>query len=135
MSKIFELFGFRLDNWSAEAKSNCAKAWCPFMNAACDGGGNRYLSAIDLRNHPKLAEKFPGKNIVQAGVCSWIDDFPADPVVIVEIMTSSTSGGDKNKRTQIGMAFEDAVLDRTNHNGSRGSITAKYGRVWLVNSS
>lgn len=244
MSKIFELFGFRLDNWGAEAESNCAKAWCPFMNAACDGGGNRYLSAIDLRNHPELAAKFPGIKIVQAGVCSlrvrnhdqpwivcprrllslrerlggvdyqkyvktqlakymqlsteksyrvwaevkmkigtttvddqeksfdysfdyviadtkrirlseaatiigsseratkriaekngftlakrgelWIDDFPTDPVVIVEIMTSSTSGGDKNKRTQIGMAFEDAILNRDNHNGPR----INYRQVW-----
>jgi hypothetical protein len=244
MSKIYELFGFRLDNWSAEAESNCAKAWCPFMNAACDGGGNRYLSAIDLRNHPKLAAKFPGIKIVQAGVCSlrvrnhdqpwivcprrllslrerlhgadyqkyvknqlanymnlasgkvyrvwaevkmkvgttsvddqeksfdysfdyviadttrvrlseaakiigsterttksiaekngftlakrgelWIDDFPADPIVIVEIMTSSTSGGDKNKRTQIAMAFEDAILDRNNHNGPG----INYRQVW-----
>lgn len=70
MSKIFELFGFRLDAWGEEAELNCAKAWCPFMNATCDGGGNRYLSAIDLRHHPALAAKFPDKRIVQAGVCS-----------------------------------------------------------------
>jgi len=244
MSKIFELFGYRLDVWSAEAEANCAKAWCPFMDAACDGGGNRYLSAIDLHHHLELAAKFPGQQIVQAGVCSlrvreneqpwivcprrllslrerqsgvdyqqyvkaqlaehmelsngksyrawaevkmkidtsteddqeksfdytfdyviagsrkmplsevakiigrservtqnlakkngftlarrgdvWIEDFPADTVVIVEIMTSSTSGGDKNKRTQIGMAFEDAVLNRGYHNGPG----INYRQVW-----
>lgn len=244
MSKIFELFGYRLDTWGLAAEANCRKAWCPFMDAECDGGGNRYLSAIDLRAHPELAKKFPGKKLVQAGVCSlrvrdgeqpwivcprrllslkenssrlnhqdhvkqqlskymglplginyrawaevkmkvgtttddeqekffdytfdyvitgskklpisevakiigrsekatqkiaeengftlakrgdvWIENFPSDPVVIVEIMTSSTSGGDKKKRTQVGMAFEDAVLNQENHNGPG----INYRQVW-----
>lgn len=68
MSKIYELFGYRLDAWGEEAKTNCKKAWCPFMDTECDGGGNRYLSAIDLRTHSELAKKFPGKQLVQAGV-------------------------------------------------------------------
>ncbi len=244
MSKIYELFGHRLDAWGAQAEANCKKAWCPFMDAECDGGGNRYLSAIDLRTHPKLAKKFPGKLLIQAGVCSlrirdgeqpwivcprrllslrenssrlnyqdhakqqlsryaglpqgkdylawtevkmkvgtttddeqekffdytfdyiiagskkillsevskmlsrsdkaiqkiaeengftlakrgglWIENFPSDPILIAEIMTSSTSGGDKKKRTQIGMAFEDAVLNSTNHNGPG----INYRQVW-----
>ncbi len=246
MGKIFELFGYRLDSWNAAAQANCARAWCPFMLAACDGGGNRYLSAIDLRTHPELAKKFPGKTVVQAGICSlhirdneppwivcprrllslrhqvsehdhqafikqqiaqymhlapnntyqvwaevkmkvgvtsttndlkhtsfdytfdyiiagsqpilvadaakiincseqvtrkkaeehgytlvqrdnlWIEDFPADPIVLVEIMTSSTSGGDKKKRTQIGMAFEDAVLYGNDHQAPG----INYRQVW-----
>ena len=44
MSKIFELYGYRLDCWNEEATANREKAWCPFMDAECDGGGNRYLS-------------------------------------------------------------------------------------------
>jgi hypothetical protein len=56
----------------------------------------------------------------------WVDDFPSGPVIIVEIMTSSTSGGDKNKRTQIAMAFEDAVIDSSTHNGP----TINYRQVW-----
>jgi len=233
MSKIFELFGYRLDAWSDEAAANRAKAWCPFMGAECDGGGNRYLSAIDLNKTTALRPFFPNRTVVQAGVCSlrlkeneqpwivcprrllslrkgkgrdyqtdvkkhllhyaglpagqkhrawaevkmkvatitedeqsksfdysfdyvlagsqrkriaeisellklsdqkiqsiaeengftlarrddvlWVEDFPAAPIVIVEIMTSSTSGGDKNKRTQIGMAFEDAVIKGSQH--------------------
>jgi len=244
MSKIFELFGYRLGLRNKKTESNCARAWCPFMDSECDGGGNRYLSAVDLRHHPELAKKFPGKEVVQAGVCSlsvregeqpwivcprrllslrekasgidyqknvkeqlvkhmslangqnyrvwtevkmkvgtstdddqeklfdytfdyiitgskrillsdvakmigrseratqkiaekngftlakrgdlWIDNFPSDPVVIVEIMTSSTSGGDKTKRTQIGMAFEDAILNPENHNGPG----INYRQVW-----
>lgn len=244
MSKIFELFGYRLDAWGPEAEENCKTAWCPFMDAECDGGGNRYLSQLNLNNNPELAKRFPGKSVVQAGICSlsvregeqpwivcprrllslrknssqlnhqdhvkdqllkymelpqgithrawsevkmkvgtttddderkffdytfdyvvagskkiqlseaakiiglsenktlkiaesngftlakrgdyWIEDFPSDPVVIVEIMTSSTSGGDKNKRTQIGMAFEDAVLNPGIHNGPG----INYRQVW-----
>lgn len=244
MSKIFELYGYRLDSWTEEASKNCAMAWCPFMNAECDGGGNRYSSALDLSSRPLLAAKFPGKTVVQAGVCSllmrddakpwivcprrlltlkqkmlsspdyqtkakeeikkyigytknplriwsevkmkvaldaeesqekmfdytfdyivagqqrillkdaaaiisktervaraiaekngytlaerdelWIEDFPSDPLCIVEVMTSSTSGGNKKKRTQISMACEDALLDQSNHNGPG----INYRQVW-----
>ncbi len=244
MSKIFELYGYRLDCWNEEAAKNRSKAWCPFMNAECDGGGNRYLSALNLSKIPRLKEYFPGKDIVQSGVCSlrlkdseqpwivcprrllslkantrsryqahvreqiakfaqleagqvyrawsevkmkikttndddetksfdytfdyivtgsgrkklsdictligkreratvkiaesngytiahrsgefWIDDFPADPIVIIEIMTSSTSGGDKKKRTQIAMSCEDAIVDPANHNGPG----INYRQVW-----
>jgi hypothetical protein len=243
MSKIFELFGFRLDTWGDNAQSNLKKAWCPFMDNECDGGGNRYLSAIDLTKIPKLAAMFPGKNTLQSGVCSlrireneqpwivcprrllsfkcnseniyqehvksqiykymeiykidrykvwsevkmkvttttdedqeknfdytfdyvitgtkkikvsdaaallntstrsilktaannsltiakrgdyWIEDFPTDPIIIIEIMTSSTSGGDKKKRTQISMAVEDSILDRNKHNGPG----INYRQVW-----
>ena len=233
MSKIFELFGYRLDAWNQEAAGNREKAWCPFMGAECDGGGNRYLSALDLDKITSLRPYFPNKKLVQAGVCSlrlkgneqpwivcprrllslkhnaghdyqtqvkkdlaryaslsngkrhrawsevkmkvatvteddqekffdysfdyiiageqrmqlskvaivlglserktktiaeqngftfamregelWIEDFPSQPIVIVEIMTSSTSGGDKKKRSQIAMAFEDAVINGSKH--------------------
>ncbi|MFZ2725810.1 MAG: hypothetical protein WAX77_06150 [Methylococcaceae bacterium] len=56
----------------------------------------------------------------------WIENFPADPIVIIEIMTSSTSDGDKKKRTQISMAFEDAVLNPKNHNAP----SINYRQVW-----
>ena len=243
MSKIFELFGYPLETWNAEAKANCAKARCPFMDSDCDGGGNRYLSGIDLDTRKDLRKYFPGKKLGQAGVCSlrpkpgeqpwivcprrlltlrdgkppyqattvaklvetsglqknsvfrawsevkmkvateneeeeaksfdytfdyvlagfakkplsevaaligkpigktqkiaeingytlaqrdgvmWVEDFPSDPITIVEIMTSSTSGGDKKKRTQIAMAFEDAVKNGQAHNGPG----INYRQVW-----
>lgn len=244
MSKVFELFGYRLDAWNSDAARNLQRAWCPFMDAECDGGGNRYLSAVDLKKNRRLRKFFPGKDVVQSGICSlrvreneqpwivcprrllslrsnnnggfqelvrqqvtkhasleanktyrawsevkmkvetltndnetksfdytfdyvlagshktvlsevaaligkdekgtrklaessgytiarrggtvWIDDFPADPVVLIEIMTSSTSGGDKNKRTQIAMTFEDAVIDPLSHNGPG----INYRQVW-----
>lgn len=244
MSKIFELYGHRLDCWNEKAAENRAKAWCPFMDAECDGGGNRHLSALNLHANPQLRKFFPGKNRVQSGVCSlrlrerespwivcprrllslraqtqpayqahvrhqlaryaelasgetyrawsevkmkiemtsadqkaksfdytfdyiiagagrrklveiaelmgkgpratlslaeangytlafrdgeyWVDDFPADPIIIVEIMTSSTSGGNRKKRTQIAMAFEDAVINPANHNGP----SINYRQIW-----
>jgi len=70
MSKIFELYGYRLDCWNEAAENNLKNVKCPFINAECDGGGNRYLSAIDLRTKAKLREKFKGKDLIQAGVCS-----------------------------------------------------------------
>jgi hypothetical protein len=36
MSKIFELYGYRLDCWNEEASANREKAWCPFMDAECE---------------------------------------------------------------------------------------------------
>ena len=244
MSKIFELYGYRLDRWNEKATENRARAWCPFMDTECDGGGNRYLSALDLRKKTHLRKFFPGKQIVQSGVCSlrlrdneqpwivcprrllsfrgqtpsayqvqvqnqlakyaelasgkiyrtwsevkmkietvnadqeaksfdytfdyiiaghgrrrlsdiaeligrgpratlsiaeangytlafrngehWVDDFPADPIIIVEIMTSSTSGGNRKNRTQIAMACEDAIIEPTNHNGP----SINYRQIW-----
>jgi hypothetical protein len=244
LSKIYELFGYRLSNWNSEAESNLQRAWCPFMDAECDGGGNRYQSAIDLSRNPALQSRVPGKDIIQCGVCSlqtregeqpwivcprrlfslkkgvisthqvhvreklsslanlndgrtyavwsevkikteatseedeaksfdytfdyvlsgvtrkrisdisamlsvpertiikiaenngytlalrdtetWIDDFPTDPLIIIEVMTSSTSGGNKKKRTQISMACEDAILHQEKHNAPG----INYRQVW-----
>jgi len=244
MSKIFELYGYRLDCWNDAAENNLKRVWCPFMNGECDGGGNRYLSAINLKTNAKLRARIKGKDSIQAGVCSlqiheheqpwivcprrlfslkngnlseyqscvrkklseyselnntktykvwsevkinmevstdddemktfdytfdyvisaterekvsdiapllllspemvkktaekngytvayrdaeyWVDDFPADPLIIIEVMTSSTSGGDKKKRTQIAMACEDAILNGMEHNAPG----INYRQVW-----
>jgi len=244
MSKIFELYGYRLNCWNDEAEANLKNVFCPFMDTECDGGGNRYLSAINLTSNPKLKKRIPNKDLIQAGVCSlqiheneqpwivcprrlftlkngnlskyqsairkklseysmlkreniykvwsevkiktevsneddemkvfdytfdyiisgisrkkiadisallaippdlikktaekngytivyrdseyWIDDFPSDPLTIIEVMTSSTSGGDKKKRTQIGMACEDAIVNGLNHNAPG----INYRQVW-----
>ncbi|HCC36601.1 MAG TPA: hypothetical protein DEQ14_02740 [Treponema sp.] len=244
MSKIFELYGYRLDCWNESAENNLSRAWCPFMNAECDGGGNRYLSAINLNENAKLRAKIKDKDTIQTGICSlqihnneqpwivcprrllslksgnlsvyqsyvrkklseyseldktktykawsevkiktevstdddemktfdytfdyvlsaverkkisdiasllslpqdsikksaekngytvacrnaeyWIDDFPIDPLIIIEVMTSSTSGGDKKKRTQIAMACEDAILKGKEHNAPG----INYRQVW-----
>lgn len=55
----------------------------------------------------------------------YVDGFPIGTPVIVEIMTSSTSGGNKNDRTTIPMAFEDAIL-HGNHSGPG----INYRQIW-----
>ena len=244
MSKIFELYGYRLHCWNDEAEENLKNVFCPFMNTECDGGGNRYLSAINLKTNPELKKRIHNRDVIQVGVCSlqiheneqpwivcprrlfslkngnlskyqsiireklanysglvkentykvwsevkiktevsteedemktfdytfdyiisgvsrkriteissllsispdlirktaekngytvtcrdseyWIDDFPVDPLFIIEVMTSSTSGGDKKKRTQIAMACEDAIIHGMNHNAPG----INYRQVW-----
>ena len=225
--KIFETFGYPVTDTSAEANANRKAARCPFMDADCDGGGNRHLSSINLSAHPQLRSFFGNRTTVQSGVCSiqvrdnespwivcprrllalarvspgtsshqedvsdsllrvlpypsgtalgvwgevkiiernadsrfdytfdyvvlpigtqtseelearaetpwpqlrrayenagytivrrggtsYVDDAPIGPPTIIEIMTSSTSGGNKKKRTNIPAAFEDAILGR-----------------------
>lgn len=240
MSKIFELFGYPIDDQSHEAIETRQNAQCPFMGASCDGGGNRHLSNVNLKQHGELAVFFQGRNSVPSGVCSlqlqnntppwivcprrlfflaksgtgqriyqrfseqlllkhtdypsgtrvgvwselrisyrknkkafqytfdyilmplasfdqhqieqitgtewattrrlveasgysmarrngieYVDDFPNGSPTIVEVMTSSTSGGNKTKRTTIPMAFEDAILGKI-HNGPG----INYRQVW-----
>ncbi len=240
MSKIFELFGYPVNDQSPEAIETRKNAQCPFMGADCDGGGNRHLSNINLEQNAELAAFFEGRSSVPSGVCSlqlqtnsspWIvcprrlfflaksgvgqrthqrfseqlllrhsrypsstrlgvwaelrityrkdqksfqytfdyimmpiasmdqhqieqitgddwantrrlveasgysmarrnglefvDNFPNGAPVIVEVMTSSTSGGNKTKRTTIPMAFEDAILGKP-HDGPG----INYRQVW-----
>ena len=246
-SQIFELFGYPVDAWTPEAMRNMRKCNCPFMDAECDGGGNRFASGISIsRGHP-LERHFPGKRLIQAGVCSlqlheneqpWIvcprrllnyrsgadadhqediktvlceksglvrgvrysvwsevkmkcvvedngktgnfdytfdyvitgrrrkplseicdllgqseskvldvlsksgfttcrkggrtccDDFPDAPVVIVEVMTSSTCGGNKKARTQIAQMFEDTVLKLCGEDATPEGPGINYRQVW-----
>lgn len=240
MPKIFEVFGYRLDDTSLEAQECRKKALCPFMEAPCDGGGNRYLSHVHLSTNNALQRIFHGMSVVPSGVCSlqlkpdaspwivcphrilvlarnnigqrrhqefaeslllqhagypsgtvlgvwpelkmkfvekrksfdytfdyilmplgrasssdvetatkrgwgevrpmievsgyslakrgltyYVDDFPVGAPTIVEIMTSSTSGGNKDKRTTIPMAFEDVMLGKTHE-----APGINYRQVW-----
>lgn len=246
-SQIFELFGYPVDTWNQVAQANLSRCNCPFMDAECDGGGNRFLSGIRLpQNHP-LKRFFLRKSLVQAGVCSlqlkpgeqpWVvcprrllnyrtgsvselqnrikqelcdkselvkgrrynvwsevkmkcpvvttdgdslfdytfdyviagrarlpiaeiaemvelsedearkclqkagytlcrksgttycDDFPTYPLVIVEVMTSSTCGGNKKKRTQISQVFEDTILKLNGVNVEPAGPAINYRQVW-----
>lgn len=240
MSKIFELFGYPLSENSLEAQETRKKALCPFMGSECDGGGNRYLSSVNLKNNAELAVFFDNLESVPAGICSlqlqpsqspwivcprrlfflakssagqwlkqrfseqlllaysgyapdtvlgiwselrisyqqkqksfqytfdyvliplasldqhqiesatnrecskirrqvelsgyalarrngldYVDNFPVGEPLIVEVMTSSTSGGNKDKRTTIPMAFGDALMGRP-HTGPG----INYRQVW-----
>jgi len=246
-SKIFELYGYPVDTWDRAAQGNLSRCNCPFMNAACDGGGNRFSSGIQLSQRHPLNKYFHRKSLVQAGVCSlqlkpgeqpWVvcprrllnyhddsgsslqdrikeelyekselvrgktysvwsevkmkcpvatsdgdslfdytfdyviagrqrvslariseivdlpealarkclqdagytlcrkdgvsycEDFPSHPLVIVEVMTSSTCGGNKKNRTQISQVFEDTILKLNGVDVEPAGPSINYRQVW-----
>ncbi len=51
-----------------------------------------------------------GLTIARRGHTDWVEDFPDGILTLVEVMTSSTSGGNDEKRTQVGQVFEDTIL-------------------------
>jgi Restriction endonuclease NotI. len=230
MAKIYELYGYHETDRSENVEKSRKRTECPFSGGLCDGGGNRFMSNLDLSEHPELREYFVEMDDVPSGICSiqlspgeppWIicprrlfymgkhateeimkghtqsvlmkkcnflpgttvgvwaetkikyqntsdeedavfdytfdyvlvslgrvsleqlstelsipekiiqkqlecngftlsmrngltsvEDFPIGPPIIIEIMTSSTSGGNKKKRSCIPQAFEDCILDR-----------------------
>ncbi len=59
MPKIYELLGYPINDNSPEIMESRRRAFCPFISDTCDGGGNRYMADIDLREHPELGEVFP----------------------------------------------------------------------------
>ena len=197
MSKIYELFGYPVIDKSPSVQESRARAFCPFMSATCDGGGNRFQSEINLSEHAELKKFFREIDKVPSGICSiqlhddtppWIicprrlfypninspsnvqkillskcnfpqdmqigiwsevkikykaddnrnfdytfdyvfmpiiENIPVGSPVIVEIMTSSTSGGNKKFRSTIPQAFEDCILGK-NHMAPG----INYRQVW-----
>ena len=55
----------------------------------------------------------------------FIEDAPMGVPGIIEIMTSSTSGGNRERRTTIPLAFEDALLE-----GEHRAPGINYRQVW-----
>lgn len=70
MPKIFEVFGYPLSVQNPDAIKARQNALCPFMGGDCDGGGNRYLSQVDLTKNSQLQSIFPKHSKVPAGACS-----------------------------------------------------------------
>lgn len=70
MPQIFELLGYPISDNSESVSKSRMKAFCPFMNATCDGGGNRFMSEINLKEHPELHKYFPDMERVPSGICS-----------------------------------------------------------------
>jgi hypothetical protein len=66
-----------------------------------------------------------GYTIAKRGNAYFVDDAPVGIPAVIEIMTSSTSGGNKTKRTTIPMAFEDAILGR-----EHSAPGINYRQVW-----
>jgi hypothetical protein len=90
------------------------------------------VSIADLADQTGISEPELRKNVEHAGYTVatrgekfFVEDFPIGVPSIVEIMTSSTSGGNKTKRTTISMAFEDVLLGR-----DHSAPGINYRQVW-----
>ena len=72
MPIIYEVLGYPFDDKSDTVCNSRRKGHCPYTNSVCDGGGNRYQSAINLNEekHSDLANYFDDLPTVQSGVCS-----------------------------------------------------------------
>lgn len=83
-SVIFEIFGCRLKDDSPEARKSRESAKCPFMGLECDGGGNRYLSQINLTSaqFTELRRLYPDRITLPAGVCSLQLSQNASPWIV-----------------------------------------------------
>lgn len=58
MPTIYDLFGYPVDDRSEVAENTRKARQCPFMNAVCDGGGNRYQTKIKLTPKEPLTQYF-----------------------------------------------------------------------------
>ncbi len=68
-----------------------------------------------------------GLSVVERASVEYVEDFPQGDPLVVEVMTSSTSGGNKNKRTTVAQAFEDAILKGIDAHVAPG---INYRQVW-----
>lgn len=71
MPTIYDLFGFHTNDRSPAVEASRKAKCCPFTDADCDGGGNRYQTKIMLTPAEPLTKYFnPGITEVVPGVCS-----------------------------------------------------------------
>ena len=71
MPVVHELFGYPLDDKSPAAKRSRRNALCPFMGTRCDGGGNRDMAQVNLRESAALRAHFDKVgDRVDCGICS-----------------------------------------------------------------
>ncbi len=89
-----------------------------------NGADLEKLFDLDKKKLIRLLTK-SGYEIEIDGSAYYVDNFPRGIPNIIEIMTSSTSGGNKDKRTQIAMAFEDALLGKPHK-----APGINYRQVW-----
>jgi hypothetical protein len=83
----------------------------------------------------KLLEK-SGYSIARRNNLDWVENFPIGVPHIIEIMTSSTSGGNKLNRTTVPQSFEDAILGRPHHapNINKRQVWARMVSQLIVKS-
>lgn len=119
MSKIFEIFGYRLEDDSQEAQQHRSMAWCPFMNSLCDGGGNRYSTMIELTNgeHEELRSRYPELKKLMPGVCSLQVENNKSPWIVCPRRLLALGRENKDVR-QHGRQVENKVMNYLNYPSS-----------------
>jgi hypothetical protein len=149
VSQIFELFGYPLTDKSDKAQSSRRRAWCPFMNRECDGGGNRPQSSVKLESinvryytpeeRKSLKDFFDGHNQVHAGVCSLQLTPSTAPWIVCprRLLSLTRERGDQDAYQR---DLELALLKTLDYpSGTRLGIwsemvqvltTDKFGREW-----
>jgi hypothetical protein len=70
MPRLFEVFGYPVDDTSPQATAGRRAARCPFLGRACDGGGNRYSSSVNVNDNALLKAFFDNHEKVCVGVLS-----------------------------------------------------------------
>jgi hypothetical protein len=86
-------------------------------------------------NWRKTFEK-AGYSIERHGNLDFVEDFPIGAPYIIEIITSSTSGGNKLHRTTIPQSFEDAILGKPHNapNINKRQVWARMVSQLIVKS-
>lgn len=113
MGSVFEIFGYPAVDEQAAAERSRRTAHCPFMAGPCDGGGNRYLSDLDLTKDPDLEEYFEelhGQERVSAGVCSLCPRAGSDPWIVCPrrlLVLGREAAGERRCQSEI----EKLVID------------------------
>jgi len=130
MPRIFELFGYHVDDKSAEAENIRRAARCPFMDSVCDGGGNRHMSALRLKSKPELQRYFRSMEQVQSGVCSLQMHVDESPWVVCprRLLTlwRENAGDCKHQGNAEKMLFEYAGFHAGTRLGIWQEVKLKY---------
>jgi len=84
MAVVAELFGYAPNDKSSNAAKSRKDARCPFMQAKCDGGGNRNMASVDLKKDHVLRGAFSKEvgDVAPCGICSIKAASSSSPWVI-----------------------------------------------------
>lgn len=133
MAKLFEVFGYPTADRSPEAEDCRRDARCPFMDRDCDGGGNRYLSRLDLRTRPELKTYFRGRDHVHAGVCSIQPTSDARPWIVCPrrllVLAKGDSGTRRHQETAESVVLRHAHFPQGSRIGVWSEIKLKHNQV------
>lgn len=101
------------------------------MDAPCDGGGNRYLSTINLSENKELSAYFNGRESIPSGVCSIQLRSHEAPWVVCPRRLLCLGRKDSGKR--IGQSFaQELLLSKCNYpKGTRIGVWSELKMIHI----